>query len=690
MRSRRDSRPTQPYWDESYNRQQSSYFPPILEYQSRRRGSVPSVDDYARNQDDDNDFPCGVDDRTPLMRETTNATNMSASRNNYGTGPKHGSRTSINRPPSDEAASSHRGLSYKHSPVVATGPDRDYDVNNPPSVPASPGLDVADIGYNDTVVTGADFALPPRSPELFGSSQLRLRDAIINMDGSSGRRSSPGNESSSTPQSPLENRFQRRRTVTLPVEEDVCFPTELADADFSTHTPHDEVQGERRRRHRREEWPDLSVLEEWSREEKEERSGEFRVKKISEPVLVGGRLRPQYASWRREEEDAPYRFTYFNEDFPSTIHAQSISELVQPGGSFRELFIPDPLEMEDSSDEEDEDLISFNEPTNVYDSNNRNPPNNVSVQLPNAASPFDHNMPRNRDGRSHLSAQIDIRSDTDVSLPVKAQEPKPKRYGPRPTWWLDVICPTDSEMRVIAKAFGIHALTAEDIMMQEAREKVELFRNYYFLNYRTFEQDSNRENYLDPVNMCVVVFREGLLSFHFSQTPHPANVRRRIRQLRDYLILSSDWICYALIDDITDVFGPLIHGIENEVDEIDDTIMEMQSGDARIGGNQSNPDNDVKYEKDEIPQQGGRNMLRRVGICRKKVMGMFRLLNTKADVIKGFAKRCNEQWEVAPKSEIGLYLGDIQDHIMTMTSNLSHYETYVTYPTGNAYLLDNI
>jgi magnesium transporter len=67
-------------------------------------------------------------------------------------------------------------------------------------------------------------------------------------------------------------------------------------------------------------------------------------------------------------------------------------------------------------------------------------------------------------------------------------------------------------------------------------------------------------------------------------------------------------------------------------------------------------------------------MLRRVGDCRKKVMGLYRLLGNKADVIKGFAKRCNEQWEVAPRSEIGLYLGDIQDHIVTMTSNLSHYE----------------
>lgn len=210
-------------------------------------------------------------------------------------------------------------------------------------------------------------------------------------------------------------------------------------------------------------------------------------------------------------------------------------------------------------------------------------------------------------------------------------------------------------------------------MMQEAREKVELFRNYYFINYRTFEQDPNSENYLQPVNMYVVVFREGVLSFHFSQTPHPANVRRRIRQLVDYLILSSDWISYALIDDITDVFGPLIQAIEDEVDEIDEVIMRMHSSTER--DTSANKDSLGSNIVSDPPAPG--EMLRRVGECRKKVMGMYRLLSNKADVVKGFAKRCNEHWEVAPKSEIGLYLGDIQDHIMTMTSSLTYYETYV-------------
>ena len=212
-------------------------------------------------------------------------------------------------------------------------------------------------------------------------------------------------------------------------------------------------------------------------------------------------------------------------------------------------------------------------------------------------------------------------------------------------------------------------------MLQEAREKVELFRNYYFVNYRTFDQDINSDNYLEPVNMYVVVFREGVLSFHFSVTPHPANVRRRIRQLRDYLILSSDWISYAIIDDITDVFQPLIQNIEDEVDEIDEAILRLHSvADKRIKADKAPAQTQKQHDDATTVADSTGDMLRRVGDCRKRVMSLYRLLGNKADVIKGFAKRCNERWEVAPRSEIGLYLGDIQDHIITMTSNLGHYE----------------
>jgi magnesium transporter len=117
------------------------------------------------------------------------------------------------------------------------------------------------------------------------------------------------------------------------------------------------------------------------------------------------------------------------------------------------------------------------------------------------------------------------------------------------------------------------------------------------------------------------------LQFHFRPTPHPQNVRRRIKQLKDYISVTSDWISYALIDDITDAFGPLIQSIEYEVDSIDELVLILKDAEQT-------------------------DMLRRIGRCRKKVMGLLRLMGNKADVVKGLAKRCNENWKVAPTSDI--------------------------------------
>lgn len=218
------------------------------------------------------------------------------------------------------------------------------------------------------------------------------------------------------------------------------------------------------------------------------------------------------------------------------------------------------------------------------------------------------------------------------------------------SWWLDVVRPTEDEVTVLCKAFGVHPLTREDITTQESREKVELFRHYYFVAFRSFESDkTKKDEYLEPIHVYAVVFRQGILTFSHSSNSHSTNVLRRIGRLRDHMSISCDWICYAIIDDIVDCFMPAIHDVETEVDTIEDSVYTSRYEDARL-------------------------VLGGIGDCRKKVMSLLRLLGGKSDVIKGFAKRCNEQFSIAPTGDVGLYLSDIQDHIITMRDNLSHSE----------------
>ncbi|CDO96559.1 unnamed protein product [Kluyveromyces dobzhanskii CBS 2104] len=455
-----------------------------------------------------------------------------------------------------------------------------------------------------------------------------------------------------------------------------------------------------------------------------------------------------------------FRFTYFREDLDSTIHSPTVSGLLQPGQKFDELFV-----------------------SSVY------------------AQPSSTSNADTRDMTPGVGTNTAPTNFTNSSLPAKnSAAPTVDLENPSP-FWLDILNPTEEEMKVVSKAFGIHPLTTEDIFLGEVREKVELFKDYYLVCFRSFDivaerhirkkkqqqqqkqsdsessdsdDDSPQSNWfkslfkskrrssvartvsssnssvqrkarkekeeiekykrksgdrrkprageLEPLNVYILVFRTGVLTFHFAPTPHPINVRRRARLLKDYLNVTADWIAYALIDDITDAFAPMIELIEDEVYDIEDAILKMHhtddSSDSDSGPDSESSDDDSFYQFDRVSKNttfsrrtksssssastrsssssastlnakniiGWRkkgDMLRRIGECRKKVMGIVRLLGSKADVIKGFAKRCNEQWEVAPRSEIGMYLGDIQDHIITMVSSLNHYEKLLSRSHSN-------
>ncbi|RVX69063.1 hypothetical protein B0A52_06776 [Exophiala mesophila] len=664
MRPRRDSRLNPNHMFATSYR--SGTFPRIDTPSARRRlRSRQSLPDSEASDHDE------TSDRTPLLK--SDAPHRSPGEG-YGL-------FRVKSHTSTVSSSSRKQRKRSNGPGSSLPKSDHVDINNPPSVPPSPTFGAH---YGDVMVGDDNFL--PRSPDSRRNLQSIVRDTLIDIDGDDDR------DPNSAPPSPRlrPEGLQRHHTVALPVEGDVCFPgdeaSEANDDYFDRSRTNEEYPNHPRRRRRRE-WPQLWVLDEFSRAEKEERAaGERRALKISEPVFVDGRLRAPKTTWHRQQEDLEYRYTYFNEEFESTIHSQTISELVQPGTSFRELFIPDPPEIiESSSSSEDEEQLQVKQDLELS-SPVASPKSQLEREPSATLSTLAEGLIKSKSDPSGKTSERESGAHTPQKKTTPlVHSPKPKKYGPRPTFWLDVVSPTDQEMRVLAKAFGIHALTSEDIMMQEAREKVELFRNYYFINYRTFEQDPQSEDYLEPINMYVCVFRHGILTFHFSQIPHPANVRRRIRQLSDYLILSADWISYAIIDDITDVYQPLITSIEEQVDDIDDLILKAFQSTNELAGENRDKKERVS-EKDSIKSEeamSGIDVLIRIGECRKKVMSLYRLLGNKADVIKGFAKRCNEQWEVAPKSEIGLYLGDIQDHILTMTGNLSHYETLLSRAHGN-------
>jgi len=176
-------------------------------------------------------------------------------------------------------------------------------------------------------------------------------------------------------------------------------------------------------------------------------------------------------------------------------------------------------------------------------------------EKPVVKGPVDHTkysfFSSTQETTSHAADLAGLVSLDDETFSRLFSLPQDKQGEVDGVWWLHVNNPEDAELDAICRAFGLHPLTIEDIKMQEAREKIEIFNSYYFACFRSFKEELDvGEIEFVPHHIYAVVFREGVLSFSFAQNSHAANVRRRITMLKDIMILSSDWICYALMWDV--------------------------------------------------------------------------------------------------------------------------------------------
>lgn len=113
-------------------------------------------------------------------------------------------------------------------------------------------------------------------------------------------------------------------------------------------------------------------------------------------------------------------------------------------------------------------------------------------------------------------------------------------------------------------------------------------------------------------------------------------------------------------DDIVDSFEPYTRAVELESEAIEDQVFI-----ARI--------DDVK------------SLIPAVDILRKKITHIIRCLHGKVDVLNGLVKRCKapDRLPIFPDGELLLYLGDVQDHLVTTLSTLGHIDEIIGRSQGN-------
>jgi magnesium transporter len=138
--------------------------------------------------------------------------------------------------------------------------------------------------------------------------------------------------------------------------------------------------------------------------------------------------------------------------------------------------------------------------------------------------------------------------------------------------WIGLYRPSPDELHSLATEFDLHPLAIEDALEAHQRPKLERYGRTLFVVLRA-------ARYLDAVEevefseLHVFVGPDFVITVRHGAAPDLAAVRRRMEETPELLKRGPEAILYAIMDAVVDGYGPVVAGVENDIDEIETEVF---------------------------------------------------------------------------------------------------------------------
>ena len=146
--------------------------------------------------------------------------------------------------------------------------------------------------------------------------------------------------------------------------------------------------------------------------------------------------------------------------------------------------------------------------------------------------------------------------------------------------WLGLQDASADELAAAAERFDLPPLAVEDAMQAHQRPKIEDYEQGYFLVLHTACYDDEREEVqFGEVHVFkgpdyVVVVRHGV-------NTELQSARVWLEQHPDLLTLGPAAAVWAVMDKVVDDYRPVLEGIENDVEEVEEAVFETAGDETR-------------------------------------------------------------------------------------------------------------
>jgi len=171
------------------------------------------------------------------------------------------------------------------------------------------------------------------------------------------------------------------------------------------------------------------------------------------------------------------------------------------------------------------------------------------------------------------SAGLRIASPTDLSSTVRVLREDEGRIA-----WMGLYRPAEQELNSLAAEFDLHELAVEDAVVAHQRPKLERYGSTLFVVLRAARYDDASEK-VEFGELHLFIGRDFLITVRHAESPSLAEVRKRMEADPELLGLGTEAILYAILDTVVDGYGPVLKGLENDIDEIEAQVF---SGDPTV------------------------------------------------------------------------------------------------------------
>jgi magnesium transporter len=146
--------------------------------------------------------------------------------------------------------------------------------------------------------------------------------------------------------------------------------------------------------------------------------------------------------------------------------------------------------------------------------------------------------------------------------------------------WVGLYEPTAEQFADVARDFDLHPLAVEDTVNAHQRPKLERYGSTLFLVLRPARYIDETET-VEFGELHVFVGPQFVITVRHGEASGLHRVREALEGRPDLLKRGPVAIMHAIVDRVVDDYAPVIAGVENDIDEIEDDVFDGSPAAAR-------------------------------------------------------------------------------------------------------------